>query len=88
MGYCGAVGNLVGYAPLPGDGAWRNSTKTQQTGHTKGLDQKSKMEEVVPISQKDSELEWTISLVPMCKVRGLTLVVGGRFTVILYRTNK
>jgi len=28
--------------------AWRNSTKTQQLGHAQDLDQRSKMEEVVP----------------------------------------
>jgi len=33
--------------PFLGMGALRNSMETQQSGHTQGLDQRSKMEEVV-----------------------------------------
>jgi len=34
--------------PFRGMGAWRYSTETQQSDHNPGLDQRSKMEEVVP----------------------------------------
>jgi len=34
--------------PFRGMGAWRKSAETQQSGHAQGLDQRSKMEEVVP----------------------------------------
>jgi len=34
--------------PLPRDGAWRNSTETQKSGHAPRSGPRSKMEEVVP----------------------------------------